>query len=401
MSSSGSPNPLVPGFRWRFATVTPSEGLLRLPVLLGVTRCLYMSQTAPDPASRFQELLAELQGTLGESCTVNLVRTRERDLLRNSGQYWSVLGLIENRQPTPLGEGVAVGRLSPRDFVSRSISAFTIPNRLYDNETSNLLAGHGILIRPLALILETISALRSLGSPPQISLTEMQAVLVPGSCAKLSVADLAGLILARRSFPTRFHDDFGDYRDNDRRTLREFGLYLCNVGLLEHRSTEDDDVFAAVSDFESTAFTSAGAVGLLTTAGPSRDIEIGPDTIERAINQVRRRARPNQAVFRRRVFELCGGKCVISGESLSSTLEAAHLRSVEEGGSDHHSNGIVLRADLHRLFDDGHLRVDAEGKVHLSPEARASVTYSALPTQIVLPAHVDQRQVAHRFMTGF
>jgi HNH endonuclease len=395
-----SPTPLIPNFRWRFATMTPSEGLLKLPILLGVTRCFATSLEAEDSRGRFLELLAELKLVLGDSCEVDLVRTRERDLLRNSGQYWSVLGLIENRELTPLGIGVANGTVSPHTFASHSIADFRIPHRCYDEPTVQLMQRAGIEIRPLLLMLEVIETLRSSGSDPSITLEELQSIVVPGSAARLGVEDMSELIATRRRLGPRFRDEFGEYLANDRRTLREFLLYLCGVGLLQRCDGSKEETFAATTALGSTAYSRARSTGLASSAAPSQDLAIGPDSIERAITEVRRTARPNQGPFRRRVFELCHRKCIITGECVASALEAAHLRSVEAGGSDHHSNGIVLRADLHRLFDAGLLRLGTDGTVVLSAEVRNSATYRSLPARIAMPPHVDLRQVAHRFMTS-
>jgi hypothetical protein len=38
---------------------------------------------------------------------------------------------------------------------------------------------------------------------------------------------------------------------------------------------------------------------------------------------------------------------------LPQALEAAHIRSVSDGGNDNPQNSFLLRADIHRLFDLG------------------------------------------------
>lgn len=46
-------------------------------------------------------------------------------------------------------------------------------------------------------------------------------------------------------------------------------------------------------------------------------------------------------------------KCVISGEVTPEVLDAAHLRPVKEGGEELVENGLILRTDIHRLYDRG------------------------------------------------
>jgi hypothetical protein len=55
--------------------------------------------------------------------------------------------------------------------------------------------------------------------------------------------------------------------------------------------------------------------------------------------------------FRADVLDLYGSTCVISGCSAPDAIDAAHLIGVGDNGEDKRENGIVFRADLHRLFD--------------------------------------------------
>ena len=80
------------------------------------------------------------------------------------------------------------------------------------------------------------------------------------------------------------------------------------------------------------------------------------------------RARRGQADFRDRLLEAYGARCCISGCRVAALLEAAHIRphSVEPNYATR--NGLLLRADLHTLFDLHLLAVDEFGRAHLSPE---------------------------------
>lgn len=51
------------------------------------------------------------------------------------------------------------------------------------------------------------------------------------------------------------------------------------------------------------------------------------------------------------------------GVTIASALEAAHVLPFREKGLDSPSNGILLRADLHKLFDAGHLAIDPNSMV--------------------------------------
>lgn len=63
------------------------------------------------------------------------------------------------------------------------------------------------------------------------------------------------------------------------------------------------------------------------------------------------RLRRGQQAFRQALLERHGRRCVISGCAVEEVLEAAHILPYR-GQEDHHpTNGLLLRADLHTLFD--------------------------------------------------
>lgn len=107
-----------------------------------------------------------------------------------------------------------------------------------------------------------------------------------------------------------------------------------------------------------------------------------PATLRDAIRTVR----TAQAHFKQKVLRH-GKRCAITGERILAALDAAHVQDVADGGPDIAENGILLRADLHRLFDDGYFTIRANGTVKphdgLSPEykqllATASISKETL-----------------------
>ena len=61
--------------------------------------------------------------------------------------------------------------------------------------------------------------------------------------------------------------------------------------------------------------------------------------------------RPGQKQFRARLKRAYGGRCAISGCGVHSVLDAAHIDPFVDTRSDHPANGLLLRKDLHSLFD--------------------------------------------------
>lgn len=70
---------------------------------------------------------------------------------------------------------------------------------------------------------------------------------------------------------------------------------------------------------------------------------------------VRRRG---QAQFRATLLEAYGARCVISDCSVLAVLEAAHIKPYLGDHTNIVQNGLLLRADLHTLFDLGLLAID-------------------------------------------
>jgi hypothetical protein len=70
------------------------------------------------------------------------------------------------------------------------------------------------------------------------------------------------------------------------------------------------------------------------------------------------RVRLGQAEFRRRLLHEQGALCAITGEAPPAVLEAGHLYSYASVGKHHDHGGLLLRRDIHRLFDSGQIAVD-------------------------------------------
>ncbi|HTQ78046.1 MAG TPA: HNH endonuclease [Burkholderiales bacterium] len=78
------------------------------------------------------------------------------------------------------------------------------------------------------------------------------------------------------------------------------------------------------------------------------------------------RARLGQGAFRVLVTEAYDRRCAITGERTLPVLEAAHIKPYSESGPHLVSNGLLLRSDLHILFDDGYLTVTDDMRVEVS-----------------------------------
>jgi putative restriction endonuclease len=78
------------------------------------------------------------------------------------------------------------------------------------------------------------------------------------------------------------------------------------------------------------------------------------------------RPRLGQGAFRIAVTDAYSRKCSITGERTLPVLDAAHIMTFSQKGPSITQNGILLRSDIHALFNKGYLTVTDDLKVEVS-----------------------------------
>ena len=128
-----------------------------------------------------------------------------------------------------------------------------------------------------------------------------------------------------------------------------------------------------------------------------------PATAELALHEARYgrptlvQPRLGQGGFRYAVTERYERRCAMTGERSLPALEAAHIRPYRENGPHRVSNGLLLRADLHRLFDTGYVTITPDFHIKVSKYLREDFSngrdYYAMDGRplIVLPQHIPDR----------
>jgi hypothetical protein len=95
----------------------------------------------------------------------------------------------------------------------------------------------------------------------------------------------------------------------------------------------------------------------------------GRDERERIARQIR--ARRGQAGFRQKLRQRFADTCLVTKCNLPDLLEAAHISPYRGEKDNHPSNGLLLRADIHTLFDLDLLGIEPETlQVRLHPRLR-------------------------------
>jgi putative restriction endonuclease len=108
------------------------------------------------------------------------------------------------------------------------------------------------------------------------------------------------------------------------------------------------------------------------------------------------RPRLGQGGFRTVVLDAYGRRCTVTGERTLPALEAAHIQPYAVVQQHEVTNGLALRSDIHRLFDQGYVTVDPSLHFRVSRAIREEFEngrdYYALHGQeIRLPAESDNR----------
>src|SRR5579885_1906923 len=103
-------------------------------------------------------------------------------------------------------------------------------------------------------------------------------------------------------------------------------------------------------------------------------------------------ARRGQTRFRQVLLEAYEGRCAFSGFDAVDALEAAHILAYMGNESNHVCNGLLLRADLHTLFDLGLLAVEPDTMtIVIAAEVKQTLYAELAGKKIRLPIKSQQQ----------
>ena len=108
-------------------------------------------------------------------------------------------------------------------------------------------------------------------------------------------------------------------------------------------------------------------------------------------------SRLGQQQFRGRLITAYGRRCAISGCDIEAVLEAAHIQSVANGGTHAVTNGLILRADLHTLFDRGLITINDRFEVQVDRSLSKSAYQKLNGVKFRLPERPSERPLLKHF----
>ncbi|MCB1543976.1 MAG: HNH endonuclease [Methylobacteriaceae bacterium] len=132
----------------------------------------------------------------------------------------------------------------------------------------------------------------------------------------------------------------------------------------------------------------------------AEEIALADDALQIAEGFERRFAkvevRPDQADFRRALIDLYGAKCLVSGSRIEAVIEAAHIVPFSEGVRFRNDvgNGLLLRADIHKLFDKFLISIRPEDSRVVVASLLKGAAYEKLEGRLV--RHKAKREFLER-----
>ena len=404
------PKKPFPDFKWKWASLQCTEGLNDPVVLLGILfRMRKLEERGLKYSSEeFANELRELSEDVKDSVGVDFGRrTGDRNIIRNSGQYWRAVGLLEDGDRsgkiklTEFGRRVADHDISQTEFAAITIQTFKLPNsKIQSPEEIRQWLDSGLAIYPLRILLSVLRKLQEFGQG-YITTEELIRIIIPLSGSGAEIDDYVNFILWFRAGQITLigWPDCAP-RDNDPRIAREYLLFLSNYGyaIRSDGKTRMDEQYAynATLDDEIVAILAEPPKdeSLQDAVAQIRTTDIAAE-IERKRVETQKRSRPNQARFRKEILQAYE-RCVVSNVTMPEVLEAAHIKPVKYNGEDTVANGFPMRVDIHTLFDTGHLRISDAGVIQLSTRAR--MDYGAtIPPQIYLPEFASREFLRWRW----
>ena len=106
--------------------------------------------------------------------------------------------------------------------------------------------------------------------------------------------------------------------------------------------------------------------------------------------------RLGQGAFRTIVTDVYERRCAVTRERTLPALDAAHIRRYSEGGEHATTNGLLLRKDIHSLFDLGYVTVTPSHHFAVSPRIREEFEngheyYDYNDSKILVPRQPEHR----------
>lgn len=380
------------GYKWIWLHKQPTEGLLQPGVLFGVLSACKQHEGKSKNSNEFFKSLKKVEEETDTK--VKLARTKDRNLLRNSQQIWTSLFLLRSERQlirlTKIGKQISSRRLSKRKYAEYVINHTVLPNSLYGKELSKW-EKYNLKIRPLQIIVQVFKQIGKIEKTnlPTLSLFETQRIIVPLSGLRKSPFYIAKQILRARKnkkhiqtfprFETRLHD---------LRYIKSFLYFLSYFKIIKRIEPLKKGVYWYVmpkTQSENLNLKQIEAESLALEELRSKAFEFESNRKSKKRKKTYRGTWQRDSRFKKNAMIAYGRQCLVTRENLPLVLEAAHIKPVEEKGPDSAINSIILRKDIHLLYDRNLIKIKSTGHLIKSEQLKQSSYYKTLPPRVKIP----------------
>ncbi|REF29701.1 HNH endonuclease [Calidifontibacter indicus] len=156
----------------------------------------------------------------------------------------------------------------------------------------------------------------------------------------------------------------------------------ANTGLQAFQtkpSTKDPDAIRWLESQVAGVDLRADPMWSTDESGPLSMEDMASDNRVRVPADVVRRQ--GSGKFREDAVRAYGRRCAVTGTNVLPILEAAHIMEYKGPHTNVVTNSLLLRSDIHTLFDLHLLTIDDAYRVHLAPQVRESKEYTDLHGQ--------------------
>lgn len=159
------------------------------------------------------------------------------------------------------------------------------------------------------------------------------------------------------SYFKNMEDSYDAIHDNHRKGWYQRALRPAQQKIIDSfKDTNEQELLQIVKSLIENETTNAISI-IEQKINSGIEEEATNDDLEN-IHQFARRIRKGQPKFRKNLIKLYEGKCAVTNCSISEVLEAAHILRHSVSGINHTSNGILLRSDIHSLFDLNKIKIN-------------------------------------------
>jgi len=122
-----------------------------------------------------------------------------------------------------------------------------------------------------------------------------------------------------------------------------------------------------------------------------------PNDDPNEIQQFAAKVRKGQPSFRKNLLAAYGKECAITGHGPENVLEAIHIIDHAESGINELDNGLLMRSDLHYLFDSNLLRINPDALTVMIGDSLKNTPYWQLNGKVIKP-RIDGSQISPKYL---